>query len=112
MKQGFHQIPLDEGSCHLTAFVCEAGLFEWTVIPFGIQKGPSYFQQQLATIVLVGLIGNTCEIFIDDIIIWGHTAADLMPKVSTVLERLKKYKFIVNAAKCLFGVSSIEYLMG
>ena len=48
LKQGFHQIPLEESSRYLTAFVCEAGLFEWTVIPFGVKKGQSYFQQQLA----------------------------------------------------------------
>ena len=110
LKQGFHQIPLHKTSRYLTAFVCEAGLFEWTVIPFGVQKGPSYFQQALATIVLVGLIGDTCDVFIDDIIIGGHTATELLYKVKIVLDRLRKHRLIVNAAKCLFWVASIEYL--
>jgi len=109
-KKGFHQNSLEPGSCYLTAFSCPDGIYEWTVIPFGVVNGPAYFQQQVCTDVLAGLVGHICYVYIDDIIVGGSTWKQLLEHVDTILIRLKKSRLIVNAAKCQLGVPKIEYL--
>ena len=39
----------------------------------GITAAPSYFQRVISTEVLGGLCGIICEVYIDDIIVWGDT---------------------------------------
>ena len=38
----------------------------------GLKGAPSYFQGVLASIVLVGLLYFICELYIDDIIVYGR----------------------------------------
>jgi hypothetical protein len=64
LSQGFYQIPLDEKSKALTAFITWCGTFEWNRLPMGIKGAPPFFQMVMATIVLVGLIYKICECII------------------------------------------------
>jgi hypothetical protein len=54
--KGFFQAPLDESSSKYTAFATWHGLFEWVRVPMGLKGAPSWFQQQVATKVLGGLL--------------------------------------------------------
>jgi hypothetical protein len=49
------------------------GIYEWCRVPMGLKGAPSYFQGVLASIVLVGLLYFICELYIDDIIVYGRT---------------------------------------
>ena len=40
MKAGFHQIRMESASCEITAFATPDGLFEYTVVPFGLVNAP------------------------------------------------------------------------
>ena len=58
---------------HKTAFsISPLGLFEFSVLPFGLRNSPRTFQRVLKT-VLGDAIGKMCFVFIDDIIIYGET---------------------------------------
>jgi hypothetical protein len=56
LTQGYHQAPLDHASCCFKAFILFNGVFEFTRLPFGPKRAPSYFQEEMATVVLAGLI--------------------------------------------------------
>ena len=45
-------------------------------VPMGLKGAPAYFQAVLVTTVLVGLIYQICELYIDDLIIFGTTEDD------------------------------------
>ncbi|EZG42639.1 putative polymerase polyprotein, partial [Gregarina niphandrodes] len=46
-NSGFWNVPIEEGSKPLTAFITPTGLFEFNVIPFGIKNSPAEFQRAM-----------------------------------------------------------------
>ena len=72
LTQDYHQAPLEDNTKAFTAFITFSGVYEFTRLPFGPKRAPSYFQQIMATIVLVGLIYMMCEMYIDDCIVFMH----------------------------------------
>jgi hypothetical protein len=54
------------------------GLYEWLRVPMGHKGAPAYFQGVLAAIVLVNLLYVCCELYIDDIIIYGTTEQEFL----------------------------------
>jgi hypothetical protein len=109
LRSGFHQIPLDDSSGPLTAFATPDGLYESTRVQFGLKNGPPFFQQTVNQ-VLNGLIGTACEVFIDDIIVYGHDMDDFLQHLRAVFARLKQYGFHLKGTKCRLGLGEVEYL--
>ena len=54
--QGYHQAPQEHKTSAFNAFIIFPGVCEFTRVPFGPKRAPSYFQHIMATIVSVGLI--------------------------------------------------------
>jgi len=76
----------------------------------GLKGAPGYFQQVLETDVLKGLIYKTCELYIDDLVIFAETQDDLVARLDTILERFINKGIVVSPKKCTFGVQEIEFL--
>ena len=110
LTQGFHQIALSPDSCKLTAFITHGGLYEYTRIPFGPKNAPSYFQQHVARIVLKDLLYQICELYIDDIIVYGDSDDEFLRNVRTILNRFKDYGVVVKPTKCQLGIDTVEYV--
>jgi hypothetical protein len=58
--------------------------------------------------ILGDLLHTICEIYLDDIIIFGRTEAEFMTNLTKVLERLEKFNVTLNPAKAKIGVTSVE----
>ena len=43
MRAGFHQMPLDRSSRHLTNFVCKFGSYSYNRLPTGLVNAPNKF---------------------------------------------------------------------
>ena len=54
LTAGYHQAPLTASAKILTAFICFLGIYQFTRLPFGLKRAPSYFQEMMATVVLTG----------------------------------------------------------
>jgi transposase InsO family protein len=76
----------------------------------GLKGAPAYFQKQMVTVVLVGLVYMICEVYLDDVIVHGRTQIELVDRLRLVFERLRKFKLTLNPDKCQFGLQSIEYV--
>jgi len=110
LTAGYHQAPMAKASQVFTAFICFMGLFEWLRVPMGLQGAPSYFQHQIATQVLAGLMWVACEAYIDDIIVFGKDEEEYLKNLSNVLERFQQRNILLNPDKCFFGLKTVEYL--
>ncbi len=67
---GYWQVEMDQQDIHKTAFVTQEGLFQFTVMPFGLCNDPVTFER-LVELVLKDLNWKVCLIYIDDIIVYG-----------------------------------------
>lgn len=105
---GYHQVPIDADSIRYTSFRTFGGCFRWKRLPFGLKTAPAYFQQQMQ-IILAPLLYKVCEIYIDDVIVYGQTEEEFVNNLRQVLERLKEHNIAVNPSKCVFGVTEIQY---
>ena len=52
-------------------------VYEWLRLPMGLKGAPAYFQEAIAG-VLRGLLYDTCELYIDDIIVHGQPKEEFL----------------------------------
>ena len=110
LTQGFHQIALSPESRRLTAYITHSGLMEYLRLPFGLKGAPRYFQQCLARIVLKDLLYVICELYIDDVIVFGETEEEFLANLRKVFERFVEYNIKVKPSKVRLGLTKVEYV--
>ena len=94
---------------HKTAFTSHRGLFEFHVLSFGLCNAPATFER-LMEFVLAGLIGNSCLVYLDDIVIFSHTFGDHLAHLTEVFSRLKQASLKPKPSKCFLLRDEIAYL--
>ena len=104
LTQGYHQAPLSNTTKAYTAFITFAKVYDFTRLPLGPKRAPSYFQEIMATVVLVGLIYMICEMYIDD------TNIEFVSRLRFVFERFRKHNLYLKANKCYFGFKELEFV--
>ena len=110
LTMGFFQAPLAEESRQYTTFTTWMGTYEWLRVAMGLKGAPSWFQQQLETKVLGGLIHQICELYIDDLIIYADTLEEYLDNIRQVLDRFKAHNITVSPKKCQFLMKEIQYV--
>ncbi len=109
LVSGYHQVPLTTTARELTAFATPNGLYEFTRVPFGVKTAPAAFQCMM-TEVFSGLVGDICEVFVDDIVVKGRSIDDLAKNLDRVLSRLHQHHLTVNPTKTTLCAQEVEYL--
>lgn len=105
----FNQIEVDERDIHKTAMITPMGLFECPLMPFGLINAPAT-AVRLMREVLRGIDGVTCYVYFDDIIIFARDVPQLIGNCREVLKRLRKHNLKLKPAKCVFGVTQVNFL--
>lgn len=84
------------------------GLFQFTVLPFGLHGAPATFQR------LMDQVLHDCSDFaaayLDDIVIHSNTWEEHVGHLRTVLDHLHSAGLTVNPSKCVFAAAETEYL--
>ena len=86
LTQGYHQALFNKTTKLCTAFITFSEVYEFTRLPFGPKRTLSYFQEIMATVVLVGLIYMICEMYIDDCSVFGDTNVEFVSRLRLVFE--------------------------
>ena len=60
--------------------------------------------------VLADLLYQICEVYLDDIIVYGETEEELLANLAKVFARLEQYNITLNPEKVKIGLQSIEYV--
>ncbi|MBW0548584.1 hypothetical protein O181_088299 [Austropuccinia psidii MF-1] len=105
----YNLLRIKEGDEHLTCFRTKYGSFEYFVMPFGLTNAPASFQN-LVNDIFQDLLDVYVVVYLDDIMVFSKSEEEHVTHVSTVLSRLRANNLFAKASKCLFHVSSVEYL--
>ena len=106
LSRGYWQVPVREEDQPKTAFTTPYGLFQFRVMPFGLQGAPATFQRMM-DVLLDGL--DFAAAYLDDVLIHSQTWDDHLAHISSTL-RLADHGLTVKPKKCQFGMSTCAYL--
>ena len=98
LTQGYHQAPLSLSTRIFTAFITFSGIYQFTRLPFGPKRAPSYFQESMASIVLAGLIYNICEMYIDDCNVFATDDEEFISRLRQIFLRFRKFNLFIKAS--------------
>ncbi|MBW0544129.1 hypothetical protein O181_083844 [Austropuccinia psidii MF-1] len=100
---------IKEGDEHLTCFRNKYGSHEYLVMPFELTNAPASFQT-LVNNIFYDLPDSYVVVYLDEIMVFSKSEEEHATHVSTALARLRANTLFSKAPKCLFHVSSVEYL--
>ncbi|XP_059160902.1 uncharacterized protein LOC131944361 [Physella acuta] len=107
LTKGYWQIPMQNDSKNLTAFVTPWGLFQFNYLPFGLCTAPATFAR-LMRVVLKDL--ENVVSFFDDICIYSETWEEHLMAIKAVFNRLKDAGLTGKPAKLELGFEKINFL--
>jgi Reverse transcriptase (RNA-dependent DNA polymerase) len=110
LTQGYHQTPLSIPTRVYTSFILFSGVYQFTRLPFGLKRAPSYFQEVMATVVLTGLIYLICEMYIDDYIVYGSDMNQFVDRLRQIFMGFRQHHLFLKESKYHFGYTEIEYV--
>ncbi|MBW0551647.1 hypothetical protein O181_091362 [Austropuccinia psidii MF-1] len=105
----YNLLRIKEGDEHLTCFRTKYGSYEYLVMPFGLTNAAASFQN-LVNDIFYDLLDIYVVVYLDDIMVFSKSEEEHVTCVSTVLSRLTINNLFAKVSKCLFPVTSVEYL--
>uniref|UniRef100_A0ABD2WDP4 RNA-directed DNA polymerase n=1 Tax=Trichogramma kaykai TaxID=54128 RepID=A0ABD2WDP4_9HYME len=99
LRNGFHQIAMDENSAHKTGFAGPNGIYEFKRLAMGIKSGPAVFSRAMS-LALAGLQGTELEIYLDDVMVHGETLEEHNVQFKRMLDRFKAVNMSIEPKKC------------
>ena len=100
---------MDNNSREKTAFTTHEGLFEFTVMPFGLCNAPATFQR-LRENVLAGLRREKCIVYLDDILVIGKTFKEHLSNLRDVCSCLDQGSLKLKPSKCKLLHREVDFL--
>jgi hypothetical protein len=109
LRSGYHQLKIRESDIPKTAFRTRYGLYEYTVMSFGLTNAPAYFMY-LMNKVFVEYLDRFVVVFIDDILIFSKTMEEHEEHLRLVLEKLRSNQLYAKFSKCEFWLTEVAFL--
>lgn len=110
VRWGYNNIRIKTGDEWKAAFTTNRGLFEPTVMFFGLTGSPSTFSAFMNDIFKDLIIDGKITVYLDDILIFSSDLTEHRKVVHEVLRRLEANDLFLKPEKCRFEQSQIEYL--
>ena len=109
VRDGYNRLRMVPGEEWKTAFRCRYGLFEYTVMPFGLCNAPGTFQHYMND-TFREFLDKFLVVYLDDLLIYSKDLKEHRKHVRKVLERLREAGLFLKPSKCQFHVEEVEFL--
>jgi hypothetical protein len=119
VRWGYNNIRIKEGDKWKAAFLTPEGLFEPTVMFFGLINSPATFQMMMNTVFQTEVAQGWLSVYMDDIAIHTKPKPEETEEqhkkrhrqhTHHILEKLEKNDLYLKPSKCEFEKEEIEYL--
>jgi hypothetical protein len=109
LRSGYHQMRIRPSDIPKTAFSTRYGLYEFTVMSFGLTNAPAYFMD-LMNKVFMEYLDRFVVVFIDDILIYSKCDSDHEEHLRLVLQKLRDNQLYAKFSKCEFWIGEVSFL--
>jgi hypothetical protein len=92
-----------------TTFSTRYGLYEFTVMSFGLTNAPAYFMN-LMNKVFMEYLDRFVVVFIDDILIYSKSDSGHEEHLRLVLHKLRDNQLYAKYSKCEFWIGEVPFL--
>ena len=106
---GYNQIMMDDANQEKTSFIISKRLFCYKVMLFGLKNAGATYQR-LMNKMFHNQIGRNVEVYIDDMLVKTKDKANHLEDLEETFKTLRQYRMKLNQSKCVFGVSSGNFL--
>jgi hypothetical protein len=109
LRSGYHQMKIRPSDIPKTAFSTRYGLYEFTVMSFGLTNAPAYFMN-LMNKVFMEYLDRFVVVFIGDILIYSKSESDHEEHLRLVLQKLRDNQLYAKFRKCEFWTDKVPFL--
>ncbi|CAL9704267.1 unnamed protein product [Knipowitschia caucasica] len=108
LSKGYWQVALSPEVHELTAFRTPFGMYQFRVMPFGLQGAPATFQRLMDYVLRD--VSEFAAAYLDDVVIYSRNWEEHMAHLQGVLKRIKAAGLTINPQKCCLAQREVEYL--
>jgi hypothetical protein len=109
LRSGYHQMKIRPSDIPKTAFSTRYGLYEFTVMSFGLTNAPAYFMN-LMNKVFMEYLDRFVVVFIDDILIYSKSDSDHEEHLRLMLQKLRDNQLYAKYRKSEFWIGKVPFL--
>ena len=110
LRSGYNNVRMKDGDQWKAAFKCERGLFEPTVMFFGLCNSPATFQALMDDLFSDMIEEGWLVIYMDDMLLFSKDRKMHKERMRRVLQRLRENDLYLKPEKRLFDVEEVEFL--
>jgi hypothetical protein len=101
LRSDYHQLRIRPSDILKTTFITKYGMYEYTVMSFGLTNAPAFFVNMMNN-VFMDYLNKFVVVFIDDILIYSQSEEEHVDHLKMVLQRLREHQLYAKLSKCEF----------
>ena len=108
LSKGYWQLALAPEARELTAFRTPFGMYQFKVMPFGLQGAPATFQRLMDHVLRE--VGDFSAAYLDDVVVFSQSWEEHRFHLQQVLQRIQAAGLTINPRKCAVAQREVAYL--
>jgi hypothetical protein len=109
LRSGYHQLKIRMEDIPKTACTSRYGLYEFTVMSFGLTNAPAYFMY-LMNKIFMEYLDKFVVVFIDDILVFSRNEEEHEEHLGLELQKLREHQLYAKFSKCDFWLKEVSFL--